>query len=83
MSKESVRKWDNGTIEFDLSESSRAMNPFLENYGRDRYTYKPEMTYTSAVHYARTEASQSHGYPKTAYLQVGIAYLAGLYTARE
>jgi hypothetical protein len=59
------------------------MNPWLKNYGRDRFTYSPETPYTTAAFLARNEASQSHGYPKTAWLQLAIVYACGLYTAKE
>ena len=59
------------------------MNPWLENYGRDRFTHKPEMTFTSAAHYAQTEAAYAHGYPATSWIQLAFIYAAGIYTAKE
>ncbi len=59
------------------------MNPWLKNYGRDRLTYNPETTFTSTAFLARNEASISHGYPQTAWLQLAIVYGCGLYTAKE
>lgn len=44
----SPRKWENGIYEFDVTETSRLINPWLANYGRDRYTFKPEMTNSTA-----------------------------------
>lgn len=63
-----LKQWDNGQKKFDVTEASRSVNPWLINYGRDRYTYNPEMPYTSAIQYKKYEASRSHGYPLTAWL---------------
>ena len=62
-----LKKWDNDINKFDVTEASRQINPWLNNYGRDRYTYSPELTFTSAYHLQRTEASKAHGYPATAW----------------
>ena len=78
-----LKKWDNDIYQYDVTQASRAMNPWLANYGRDRLTYSPETTFASANYHARNEASQSHGYPKTAWLQLAIVYGCGLYTAKE
>lgn len=78
-----IKKWDNGIYEFDVTKASRAMNPWLANYGRDRLTFNPETPYSSAVYHKHNEASLSHGYPVTAWLQLGLVYACGLYTAKE
>jgi hypothetical protein len=78
-----IKKWENDIYKFDVTEASRAMNPWLRNYGRDRYTFTPEMHYTSAHFYSKYEGPYSHGYPFTAWLQLGLVYAAGLYTAKE
>jgi hypothetical protein len=78
-----IKKWDNGIHKYDVTEASKAMNPWLKNYGRDRLTYTPEMHYTSAAFHAQNEAGKSHGYPLTAYIQLSLIYVCGLYTARE
>ena len=59
------------------------MNPWLKNYGRDRFTFTPENHHSSAAFFARNEASLSHGYPVTAWFQLGLIYACGLYTAKE
>ena len=48
MSRESsdIRKWDNNVHRWDVTEASKYMNPWLKNYGFDRFTYSPELTYT-------------------------------------
>ncbi len=78
-----IKKWDNNIYEFDVTEASRQMNPWLQNYGRDRFTFNPETPFTSAAYLARNEAAFSHGYPVTAWLQLGLVYACGLYTAKE
>ena len=78
-----LRKWDNDVYEFDVTKASRQMNPWLGNYGRDRFTFTPETPYTSAAYLAAHEAGHSHGYPVTAWLQLAIVYGCGLYTAKE
>lgn len=78
-----IKKWDNDIYQYDVTEASRLMNPWLKNYGKDRLTYTPETPFTSANFYARTEAAHAHGYPGTAWLQLGLVYACGLYTAKE
>ncbi len=63
-----LRKWDNNIYEFDVTKASRAMNPWLDNYGMDRFTYTPEMTYVSTAVLKRSEPKVAHGYPRTTYL---------------
>ena len=78
-----IKKWENDINKFDVTEASRALNPWLKNYGRDRYTFKPEMTYTSAQYIREREGPHSHGYPFTAWFQLFLVYSCGLYTAKE
>ena len=78
-----LRKWDNDIYKYDVTEASRAMNPWLNNYGKDRFTFSPETPYTTAAFHKQTEAGYSHGYPATAWLQLAIVYGCGLYTAKE
>ena len=78
-----IKKWDNDIYKYDVTEASKVMNPWLKNYGRDRLTFNPETPYTSAAYHARNEAAHSHGYPLTAWLQLGLVYGCGLYTAKE
>jgi hypothetical protein len=63
-----IKKWDNGIYEFDVTKASREMNPWLDNYGRDRLTFNPETPFSSAVYLKQNEARMSHGYPLTAWL---------------
>ena len=59
------------------------MNPWLKNYGRDRFSYRPETPYTSALMYNTNEAPMAHGYPATAWMQLFLVYSIGLFTAKE
>ncbi len=78
-----IRKWDNDIYKFDVTEASREMNPWLKNYGRDRYTFTPERYQITARESYIREAPRAHGYPATAWLQLGLIYGIGLYTAKE
>ena len=78
-----IKKWDNDIYKFDVTEASRAKNPWLANYGRDKFTYSSETPFSSTKYHARYEAKHAHGYPATAWLQLAIVYAAGLYTAKE
>ena len=59
------------------------MNPWVANYGRDRLTYKAETSHLSANYNAKYEGSLAHGYPMTSWLQLGLLYGCGIYTAQE
>ena len=38
-----AKKWENGLVEWDLTEETRKINPMLtERYGRDPFSYKTE-----------------------------------------
>ncbi len=63
-----IKKWENDIYKFDVTETSREINPWLENYGMDRLTYTPEMRQMTAIYYKRHEAAIAHGYPATAWL---------------
>lgn len=63
-----AKKWENDIYTFDVTETSREINPWLENYGMDRLTYTPEKSFTSAAYFKKREAPFVHGYPYTAWL---------------
>lgn len=63
-----IRKWDNGVYQWDVTKASRKMNPWLDNYGRDRFTYDSEMLEVNTARYFHEEPKLAHGYPLTAYL---------------
>lgn len=44
---------EKGKDKFDLQAESLKNNEFLKNYGRDKYTFKPE-NYVLKSHYYRT-----------------------------
>ena len=79
-----LREWEKGTKKMDLQKEFRELNaPLLDNYGRDRFTYKAELTDASHRFWAENEARFAHGYPATAWIQLGLLYAAGMYTAQE
>ena len=55
----------------------------MKNFGRDRFTYKAELIDKSHNFWYYNEARFAHGYPYTAWLQLGLVYAVGVYTARE
>jgi hypothetical protein len=59
------------------------MNPWLKNYGHDRFTFTEDMYAHNTRKFAVTEAPVSHGYPYTGWMQVALVYGIGLYTAKE
>lgn len=80
-----LKSWEVGTHKpFDLKEESRIANPELVgSYGRNNFTYTSELYLLSNEYWRYNEAGLAHGYPMTTYLQLGIIYAAGVYTARE
>ena len=78
-----VKSFENGHWSTDLSQEVAEGNPWLKNYGHDRYTYHTELYEVNNNYWYKNEAKLSHGYPLTLYLQAGIIYGCGLYTAKE
>lgn len=80
-----AKSWENGThAPWDLQkEFYKANKELCDGFGRDRYTFTPEMRARTNNYWRNYEAPLSHGYPATAYLQMAIIYGCGLYTARE
>ena len=82
--KSETQLWENELLTFDVTAASKAVNPWLKDYGKDRLSYRgPENYFYKNVEAFENEAKQSHGYPTTFYLQLAIVYGAGLYTAKE
>ena len=68
----------------DLVKQSREMNqPLVKNFMRDSLNYQPELYNKNAVYWAQNEGRIAHGYPGTAWLQLGLLYGVGLYTAKQ
>ena len=67
-SMKELKRWENGVNKWDLQDESRKANDFLELYGRDQYTFSPETLTLRNEHLRVNEASNSHGYPMTAWL---------------
>lgn len=79
-----VKQWENNIATFDLAkEFCRQNEQLTKNFGRDRFSYTPELHALNANYWAYNEAKLAHGYPATAWLQLGLLYYVGLYTAKE
>jgi len=79
-----IKHLDTGKNDYDLSAEFARLNPdIVKNFGNDRYTYTPELHGLNAMYWAEVEAKKAHGYPKTAWLQLGLLYGCGIYTAQE
>ena len=79
-----LREWEKGTRKMDLQKEFRDNNQgLLKNFGRDRFTYKAETTDAAHIYWYQNEVKHAHGYPYTAWLQTGLVYAVGVYTARE
>ena len=79
-----IRDWEKGNKKIDLTKEFKENNKeLLENYGRDNFTYKAELTDHAHIFWNKNEARFAHGYPATAWIQLGLLYGAGLYTAKE
>jgi len=64
-----VKQWENGIVTWDLGQEFARQNKELtKNFGRDRYSYKPELYNLNANYWAYNEAKMAHGYPFTAWL---------------
>ena len=81
----SAKSWENKShAPWDLQgEFYKANKDLCDGFGKDRYSFKPELGSSTMKFYRFYEAPMSHGYPATAYLQLAIVYACGLYTARE
>ena len=79
-----VKQWENNVMTWDLSQEFKRQNKKLtSNFGKDRYSYRAENTSLNAVYWAYNEPKMAHGYPATAWMQLGLLYMCGMYTAKE
>ena len=79
-----VREFEKGSRKIDLTKDFQERNAdLLQGYGRDRFTYQAELTDRSHNFWYQNEARFAHGYPVTAWMQLGLIYACGLYTAKE
>ena len=46
-------------------------------------SYKPEISFENADYWEKNEGHMAHGYPGTSWLQIGLLYGTGLYTAKQ
>ena len=64
-----LREWEKGTRKLDLEEEFRQLNKgLLQNYGKEGWMYKPELTDASHRYWKQNEARYAHGYPMTAWM---------------
>mmetsp|Transcript_27072 Transcript_27072/g.26131 ORF Transcript_27072/g.26131 Transcript_27072/m.26131 type:complete len:97 (+) Transcript_27072:106-396(+) len=49
----------------------------------DRFTHHVEETATTLDEFRAREGKMAHGYPFTGWMQLGLLYYVGLYTAKE
>ena len=56
---------------------------YLDKFPRNKFNYNPELESKAIRYWTRNEAKEAHGYPFTAWLQLGLLYGCGVYTARE
>ena len=79
-----AKRWDNELEKIDIVKQSKELNePLLKDFMRDSMHYKPEALNANADYFQKHEGRMVHGYPGTAWLQLGLLYGVGLYTARE
>ena len=82
-----VKKWENNVNKWDISEEFRKANydGLLKHYGRDRFTvrWNGDNVAAANAHYKKYEGWMSHGYPATYWLQFGLIYGVGVYTATQ
>ena len=73
-----------GLEKIDLVKQSRELNaPLVKDFTRDSMNFRPELNYSNSDYWAKYEARMAHGYPLTAWLQLGLLYGVGLYTAKQ
>ena len=79
-----LRQWEKGQRQIDLTKEFKDQNQdLLKGFGRDEFSYKNELYDHAHIFWFENEGRFAHGYPVTAWLQVGLVYAAGLYTAKE
>ena len=79
-----VQRWENGSRQIDIQRQFRELNqPLLKQFDKNPYLYEPENHSRAIRYWRRNEAKLAHGYPGTAWLQLGLLYGCGLYTAKE
>ena len=86
MSQREVKEWENGKRTFDnfvTDQFKKENSELCAMHGRDSLTYTVEQNMMSATYWDKYEAPISHGYPYTSWLQLGLMYGCGIYTAQE
>ena len=81
--KQTIKEWEFGKRDHDISRDFAIYNKsWLKNHGEGS-DYRAENYALPAVYWNQAEGRISHGYPYTAWLQLGLLYGIGVYTARE
>ena len=76
--------WEINRNKIDLHRLFRDKNQKLMSLQNKNHTiWDPELMETQNLFWRKYEARIAHGYPLTAWWQLGLLYGAGLYTARE
>ena len=79
-----VLRWENGTRQIDLDQQFRDINKDLLSKNKySKFSYNPDLPHKAHMYHKVYEAKEAHGYPGTAWLQLGLLYACGLYTAKE
>ena len=79
-----LRNWENGHKKWDFGEETyKANKEMMDGFGRDPFGYDPENRMTQNMYWKQMEGPVSHGYPQTAWLQIGLVYGCGIYTAHN
>ena len=78
-----LRSWEKGRKQDISGDFARSNKDWLKNFGNDSLSYKVENAQQASIYWAQNEGKMSHGYPATFWLQFGLLYAAGVYTARQ
>ena len=82
--KETIKEWEFGKRDHDISRDFAIYNKgLLQQHGQHQTELKGENYQLPANYWRYNEGRISHGYPRTAWLQLGLLYGVGVYTARE
>lgn len=63
-----LRSWDKGRKQDISGDFARHNKEWLQHFGNDALTFKPETTQQASIYWAQNEGKISHGYPATFWL---------------
>lgn len=79
-----LKAYGNYLKPWDLTEASRAANADIcDRYGRDPLSFDCETLQVNNLYQFHNEGPHSHGYPYTFWMQLGLIYTCGIYTAQQ